>query len=1573
MNAKLIHRILIVLALLTAFAMANASSTAQAKGISDDIAGAVDGMFTDGDSGVRSFTDFEGGIQAPTADAYDPSLTQVKDAREFVVKVVQYALGFLGLFAVVMIIYGGFLYVSSGGESEGPEKGKKVILYAVIGLLIIMGSYTIVNTVIKAPGGSQAALSQGGGAKFASATQYGKNIQATRAFNLSTFVMNAYRSYALALPVLKGLENNIENLWTETFFKDGGDATNATNAVETNYSEVASALQTIASQSIELTALSDMVEYQKLHVNTWLTDRRDEIAKLKNTPVNTGTIKSDNPKNSTGLDFGNLWKDEEWIVSKDKENLAQMCYEDSPLTTPSAEICIRGRFKQYQKHFNAKYKELIDTLKSGSTTLDGGTSLGIGIKEIQVQLDADFQKYMESAISELKDIEGSSKAWPEEVKAQFLKLQGGGTGTGAAGQNVFAKLLANKKNPVESKNNLKEAAVGLGDLYELLKNIEGVAVKLSANIQSGNAPLIVTFSTVGSGDPSNKSLLDTQVSWDLDGNGDYEKSDIDCPEKHVATISCIYKKPGTYRVGVKVASSSPNVVEGVEYIDIKVNPPRARFSIQLSTTQTAKEPIKITDYDKDGLLKIDRSRVQLAFSDVTKGIKFSAIGTISGEIIDKSDKNIDAGKKTEETIQRMKWIFGDGTSVDDSPRDNPSIMVQDHIYTQRGTYQVTLEVTGKDGVMDRKIFSVTIADISAIIYVIPGYVNKVNTPVTFQSAVTSDNSKVTNYEWSSSPEKKELVSEKPTFSTAINKPGTYTVALKVRNESSSEATDKVDVIIESNTPQAKFVVKQPKIAQPSEIELNASETYDPDGPNPDITYRWTIGGELGKDYIYTQGNEDSKIIRLKFLTTGERTVELKVEDKNEKGKSTKATQLVNITTLLGADWTPGTQTTAVLDDSGKALIAMGFVTTNAASYSLDFGDGETEDGIFAEKQGVSTKHAYGKTGVFTMVATIEDDAGTKVKLTKKVVIGGGKNPIASASILVNGEEVEGSDSIMVNRKDVVTFDASGSKNTDGSVKNLDYAWDFGDGKKSTKSLVKYSYKEISPATPGYYTVTLRVTDKDEPTKTAQDTFKVKVLKLKPSLKTITIVPLSADNKTPMKVTLKAVDARAPEGQITTYRWWYYDVKDTENQLGSQITTVPETAMTIGTKGGEGEEVTYAFNIELRDTENQTITAAEILGEEKLPTHTVINGANKPPKASFKPSKTTVETGETVTFTSTSTDADGKIVSYVWDLDGDGFQNDEVSQKTSVTKVYATPSAAGVKVRLKVVDDSFTEASSDPILVMVKSKYVAPKASFSYQQKAGTLQVNFQNTSSVDPALTLKSSTWDFDTASANKDTDKDSLEKSPVHTFKSAGAFYVKLTVEDSSGAIASATLPINVKTATQAAGGAPTFAAPGTNGQTTTTQTSSVLEAKMNTIPTTDPVDGKIHLTGNAANITIDFSPSQGKITKYVIDKNTYFDSNNDGVKDNDENFTSVNPSQWTTDFQKVWGKTGIKLTVIDATGKTHSITKEVIFDAPLASGANNIFIIPGAYELYGGIASMFGFGILTYRNRQRKKKNQA
>lgn len=1564
----------------TAFVVPPAVS---AKGFSDDLASFVDGMFQeDGGTGVVTFTDFQGGLKPPTPDGYDASLTQVKSGREFVVKVVNYALGFLGLFAVLIIIYGGFLYVSSAGESEGPEKGKKAIMYAIIGIIIIFASYAIVNTVLKAPGGNQAAQPNGvaPGTQFAGSAQYGRNVQATRVYNLAIYTIRAYQNYAASRLALESMNQNIDKLWNENTFRTESDATSAVNQVENNYTSNADTLQSIASRSADFTALADMVEYQRLYVNTWIQERRDEIAKVQSTPVNLGTVKSSNPNNKSGIDFDNLDGDEAWIVGKTGGQLAQNCYEDSPLTQPSDAVCIEGRFNQYRGYFDNRYKELIKVLQGGTYKIDT-SEVGIGVAKIQTQLDKDFDAQMDYAQTELNSIQTSSKSWPDQATGYFNELSGlvGGVSTRiSSAQNIFIKLKADKKNPIEAKSDLKMAAVALSKLYEALKDLQGVNVKLTASIRQGNAPLIVTFSTVGSSDPSNKSINDAQVSWDLDGDGDFGKNALDCKEEHTSTATCIYKKPGTYRVGVKIASQSADVVEGIEYIDVKVNPPRARFSIRLITPKNGNNEncvppgvICITDYDKDGLLKIDRDRVQLAYSDISNGLIFSAVGTISGDILDKTNKSADdLEKKTQETIQRMRWVFGDGTSVDDSPAENPSIMRQEHAYAQRGTYQVVLEVTGKDGAVDRKLFYVTVADISAIIYVVPGYTNKVSTPITFKSAVTSDGSKISGYEWTSTPDKTEFTSKDSSFSAAPDKPGHYTIVLKVKNENNNEGKDTVSIDIESNAPVAKFSVKTPKASKPAEIEFNGSESYDPDGPNLNMLYTWTINGELGKDFVYTLGTENSKTIRVRFLTTGEHKVELKVEDSNEKGKITKASQTVTVNSLLDADWTPGTQSSAVLDSQGSAAVALGMVSNNGTSYSFDYGDGEVEDGIFTGTQTVETKHAYKRAGIFSISATAQDDQGNKVKLTKKIAIGGGKSPVAASSVLVNGEEIDTAQMIAASRKDVFTFSAANAKNMDGTTKNLDYSWDFGDGKKSTKSVVSYSYKDVSPKVPGYYAVTLTVSDRTDPTKAASESFKISVVPQMPTLKTITVIPLAAEYKTPLKVQLKAVEAKAPEGQITTYRWWYYDVTDNTNELGSQITTVPDTTITLGTKGEEGVEVTYAFQVELRDNMNQVVTATDILGEENLPTLKVVNGPNKPPKASFTVSKTSVGTGEAITFTSSSTDSDGKIASYTWDLDGDGFQNDQSSTKSSATKTYASPAVQGIKVRLRVIDDSYAESVSEPLTIFVTSKYEAPKAAFYYQQKAGTLQMSLQNASTVDAQLTLASSSWDFDTTSSfktsdsnsdgTKDNDTDSSEKSPTATYQSAGTYYVKLTVKDSSGAVTSLINPVVVK---------PVGSTPSTGTPTSSTPSFALpLNAKMNTIPAVDLLDGKVHLTGTAGNVTIDFSPSQGAIAKYVIDKNIYFDSNNDGVKDNDENFTSVSPSQWTTDFQKVWGKDAIKLTVYDVNGKSNSAIREIVFDASLASGANNIFVVPGAFELYSSLASMFGFGILTYRNKKRK-----
>jgi hypothetical protein len=73
--------------------------------------------------------------------------------RQLALTIVNFFLTFLGLIAVVMIIYGGFLYVSAAGNSEKIENAKKIIMYAVIGIIVILLSFAIVNTILTAGSG----------------------------------------------------------------------------------------------------------------------------------------------------------------------------------------------------------------------------------------------------------------------------------------------------------------------------------------------------------------------------------------------------------------------------------------------------------------------------------------------------------------------------------------------------------------------------------------------------------------------------------------------------------------------------------------------------------------------------------------------------------------------------------------------------------------------------------------------------------------------------------------------------------------------------------------------------------------------------------------------------------------------------------------------------------------------------------------------------------------------------------------------------------------------------------------------------------------------------------------------------------------------------------------------------------------------------------------------------------------------------------------------------------------------------------------------------------------------------
>lgn len=56
----------------------------------------------------------------------------------------------VGVLSVVMLIFGGFRYVISGGKKESVTNAKNTILYAIVGLLVAVFAYAIINFILGA-------------------------------------------------------------------------------------------------------------------------------------------------------------------------------------------------------------------------------------------------------------------------------------------------------------------------------------------------------------------------------------------------------------------------------------------------------------------------------------------------------------------------------------------------------------------------------------------------------------------------------------------------------------------------------------------------------------------------------------------------------------------------------------------------------------------------------------------------------------------------------------------------------------------------------------------------------------------------------------------------------------------------------------------------------------------------------------------------------------------------------------------------------------------------------------------------------------------------------------------------------------------------------------------------------------------------------------------------------------------------------------------------------------------------------------------------------------------------------
>ncbi|GAA3171982.1 hypothetical protein GCM10010531_26760 [Blastococcus jejuensis] len=128
-------------------------------------------------------------------------------------------------------------------------------------------------------------------------------------------------------------------------------------------------------------------------------------------------------------------------------------------------------------------------------------------------------------------------------------------------------------------------------------------------------------------------------------------------------------------------------------------------------------------------------------------------------------------------------------------------------------------------------------------------------------------------------------------------------------------------------------------------------------------------------------------------------------------------------------------------------------------YAWDFGDGDTGAGL-------TETYSFPAAGTYPVTLTVTDNRGGTGMVTESVTVEVVANqpPVAEAAVSCDGL--------------TCTFDATGSRDSDGSVAS--YAWSFGDGASGSGLTAEHAY-----ATAGDYTATLTVTD-DEGATTSRD-------------------------------------------------------------------------------------------------------------------------------------------------------------------------------------------------------------------------------------------------------------------------------------------------------------------------------------------------------------------------------------------------------------------------------------------------------------------------------------------------------
>lgn len=380
-------------------------------------------------------------------------------------------------------------------------------------------------------------------------------------------------------------------------------------------------------------------------------------------------------------------------------------------------------------------------------------------------------------------------------------------------------------------------------------------------------------------------------------------------------------------------------------------------------------------------------------------------------------------------IKSWNWNFGDGTLVNDTLSKT-----YQHVYSQPGSFAVSLKVTDSSGCMDSLYRPALVntsnikADfVSADTLSCPGatirFTNRSVASAAYTSAWTFGNGDVSQL-------------QHPTVN--YNVEGAYTIQLKIRDAFGCRDSLTRPAYINIKKPVASYTVSDSASScTPFQVAFTNTSTFY-------TSYIWDLGG-------------------------GTSALPNPVQYYNQPG--TYKTRL--IVQSLGGCRDTAEQTITVHDVSGAKLsylplsgckpltVDLNAVAPNNMNYVWDFGDG-----TILSSQDTVTQHVYNFFGDFVPKLILTDGSGCVIPVTGPDTI---RIKGATAKFAVDKKLL--CDSGMVRFLDSTTFNNP----------IISYEWDFGDGTKSNQATPTHYYSQ-----PGIYPISLNVLTQN----TCVDTFRL---------------------------------------------------------------------------------------------------------------------------------------------------------------------------------------------------------------------------------------------------------------------------------------------------------------------------------------------------------------------------------------------------------------------------------------------------------------------------------------------------